>query len=335
MLKTRRNSILGLAVVLSAGMALSSAYADFWAQPSGVGEHFTYSDGGDLYGHFGEPSVEGGTFSFPFVNLQAIATGGGTNSASDAVYFDLQADPGWAFGLIRVTAVGEYTVTGPGSSASVDAILTVSENVHSDPREWLGEWAPDPEMPITGGSDVWLGLDVMDLSIPIPRPADSVHFELRFDLLAVSGPGGGAEIGFQPGSGLVIAICTSEAPELTGDFDEDGDVDLTDYATFGACLTGPAYSPTADLDADGDVDLDDFAAWQPCLTGPGLAAGEACGNMDLDTDGDVDLADYDVFQCGYTGSGHFLPHGCDAADLDTDHDVDVSDFATFQESFTG
>ena len=52
-----------------------------------------------------------------------------------------------------------------------------------------------------------------------------------------------------------------------GDFDDDGDVDLQDFAGFGGCMTGPDdMAPTSclsrDMDRDGDVDLADAARFQ-------------------------------------------------------------------------
>ena len=50
-------------------------------------------------------------------------------------------------------------------------------------------------------------------------------------------------------------------------------VDLSDYALFSACFTGPNNGPVADgcscFDADGDNDIDlaDFGAFQTTLTG--------------------------------------------------------------------
>jgi hypothetical protein len=58
-----------------------------------------------------------------------------------------------------------------------------------------------------------------------------------------------------------------------GDTECDGDVDLTDYAEYDACLTGPGGgwdSPACgvfDGDADIDVDLIDFAEWTRTFTG--------------------------------------------------------------------
>jgi hypothetical protein len=49
-----------------------------------------------------------------------------------------------------------------------------------------------------------------------------------------------------------------------------------------------------DFDEDGDVDLDDFASLAFCLQGPNTtyAAGHFCRERDFDNDADVDLADY-------------------------------------------
>ena len=69
-------------------------------------------------------------------------------------------------------------------------------------------------------------------------------------------------------------------PLIPGDFDGDGNVDLSDFVAFEDCLAGPAAvpSPTApvipqdcldvfDLDPDADVDLQDFAEFQGMFIG--------------------------------------------------------------------
>ncbi len=68
-------------------------------------------------------------------------------------------------------------------------------------------------------------------------------------------------------STLYLALwCCSlvEAVAVPGDFNDDGIVDLTDYAHLANCFAGPQLAPTpqcavCDLDDDGDVDLADFA----------------------------------------------------------------------------
>jgi hypothetical protein len=77
-----------------------------------------------------------------------------------------------------------------------------------------------------------------------------------------------------------LLVCADFRPPgpIPGDLDDDGDVDLNDFAAFAACLGGPdvaAPPPScdpmdfagADLDGDNDVDLTDFAAFAVHFTG--------------------------------------------------------------------
>lgn len=60
---------------------------------------------------------------------------------------------------------------------------------------------------------------------------------------------------------------------LRGDYDDDGDVDLVDFAQFQLCYTGISGGPVdgvcdaGDFDDDGDIDLADFAYFQLAFTG--------------------------------------------------------------------
>jgi hypothetical protein len=70
----------------------------------------------------------------------------------------------------------------------------------------------------------------------------------------------------------------ASASVFPGDFDGDGDVDMTDFAHLQNCLSGDgsAYGPgcaDADLDGDGDVDQSDVATFLPCVHGPGNPPG--------------------------------------------------------------
>lgn len=76
----------------------------------------------------------------------------------------------------------------------------------------------------------------------------------------------------------VRSVLLAPAPvlriSLKGDGDGDGDVDLTDFAGFADCLSGPELPhalpncPPFDFDADTDVDLTDFGQFQEAFTGP-------------------------------------------------------------------
>ena len=58
-----------------------------------------------------------------------------------------------------------------------------------------------------------------------------------------------------------------------------------------------------DFDVDGDVDLSDFDVLIGCLSGPGVRAPLGCARASLDGDVDVDLADFALFQAHFGEAG--------------------------------
>jgi len=87
-----------------------------------------------------------------------------------------------------------------------------------------------------------------------------------------------------PGFYMLFVVDSAGVPSVSrmvrvitrfGDFDQDDDVDLLDFAAFAACFTGtntrpwePSCEP-GDFDADGDIDCDDWVAFQAAWTAPG------------------------------------------------------------------
>lgn len=93
----------------------------------------------------------------------------------------------------------------------------------------------------------------------------------------VAGAGLGFSVGLQAGGELVVAGARGDrgmvsrtgaayvvsCPRLRGDFDGDGDVDISDFTVFAGCFTGSGTPCSgecclADFDGDGDVDIADF-----------------------------------------------------------------------------
>ncbi len=72
---------------------------------------------------------------------------------------------------------------------------------------------------------------------------------------------------------------------------------------FAFCLTpaGPVPMIPGDCDQDGDVDLADYACFSNCVSGPGGPVGVDCNTFDLDSDADIDLLDWQRFQSIFTG----------------------------------
>ena len=98
-----------------------------------------------------------------------------------------------------------------------------------------------------------------------------------------------------------VAHYTNGAPGgsgvAAGDFDADGrpDVAAPNYGPQLAVFLNSTARP-GDADDDGDVDLEDFAAMFLCLSGPGGGVAPGCQNLDTNNDDDVDLADFATFQ---------------------------------------
>ena len=61
----------------------------------------------------------------------------------------------------------------------------------------------------------------------------------------------------------------------------------------------PPASVPGDLDQNGVVNLSDFATFACCYLGSGVPAVPGCALADLDGDGDVDLADFATFAVNY------------------------------------
>jgi hypothetical protein len=82
-------------------------------------------------------------------------------------------------------------------------------------------------------------------------------------------------------------ICASSnivipPPGIPGDFDDDDDVDMIDYAHLQACYLGlgveqndPACADAL-LDDDPDVDAGDLAVFLDCMSGPNVPADMGC-----------------------------------------------------------
>ncbi len=70
-------------------------------------------------------------------------------------------------------------------------------------------------------------------------------------------------------------------PEIPGDFNSDGDVDVDDFTGLTGCdsrseVGHPPGCGDKDLDGDSDVDLDDFGIFQRCFSGPNIPGNPGC-----------------------------------------------------------
>ncbi len=94
----------------------------------------------------------------------------------------------------------------------------------------------------------------------------------------------------QPGDSFVIIT----APTIIGTFDSiiAPKLIVVEYNATDVTLKVPV---PGDIDDDGDVDVNDYATLQDCFSGEDVPYPPGCENADLDNDGDVDLDDYTLF----------------------------------------
>jgi hypothetical protein len=58
---------------------------------------------------------------------------------------------------------------------------------------------------------------------------------------------------------------------------------------------------TGDCDDDGDIDLFDYACFVDCAAGPGQPVPLVCERFDFDASGDIDLIDFGYFTVAFEG----------------------------------
>ena len=100
--------------------------------------------------------------------------------------------------------------------------------------------------------------------------------------------------------GEIEIFAIADPTDALSEFDEDNNIRSTLVTNM------PAPHP-GDWDEDGDVDLDDFAEFPGCMSGPwdlvdwAMPSAECRGVFDFDGDADVDLRDFAAFQVLFGG----------------------------------
>ncbi|MGB0715393.1 MAG: hypothetical protein ACPGXK_05915 [Phycisphaerae bacterium] len=124
------------------------------------------------------------------------------------------------------------------------------------------------------------------LNDTLGSPTALLDVEVELDTVAPDAPWAGESIGI-----LIRPLVELDEIELQG-------------GTWGIDNVRLEAQPDAiiigDTDQDGDVDLIDYASWQDCLYGPDILIVGSCENRDFNDDQSVDLYDYAIFQSALT-----------------------------------
>jgi hypothetical protein len=198
------------AAALAGSLTATAAFAGAWAAPGGSSASFTYANGQDINGLFGEPFVDTANDTFYFVEsaFQVNAANGSTDTQFDEVSLDVFANPGLTFSLMRVTANGSYNAGGGGSTNEVDlqAMLNMTElgpnnaydgGAGDDGRQFSGGLVTTPGFPKSNEAGSWSGLANVDVTVEFPIPDDAIHVSISNNVIAITTAGGTAELDVQ------------------------------------------------------------------------------------------------------------------------------------------
>lgn len=162
----------------------------------------------------------------------------------------------------------------------------------------------DTDSPVTVQADsmgnIYIGLDSSDVLMynsdqPFPPVSLSSGVFLQGKVCLALTPG---ESALYAASGPTVHRLDLATLELTT---------VAEVPVYGIdVINGMAVvpHPTGDVNLDAKIDLDDFATMAACLSGPGVAIGDECRLSDLDTDADSDLSDMSVFANGFGTNIH-------------------------------
>jgi hypothetical protein len=201
----------------------------------------------------------------------------GTWTARFDAWLDDAADDGYAFGedvaFIAPPGQGVAIVSQPSGAPALflDARSDAGtskwwggDEAAADQSLTLARYGYDPGEPAVATTIIWDLVNSGDWAYVLHDDDNGQQMILSWaDGYTVDVPDGGVTLRLQA------------YPSPPSDFDDDGDVDLSDYGTFLDCYNGPGKPPassgceTPDFDDDGDVDLGDYAAFLDCYNGPG------------------------------------------------------------------
>lgn len=126
---------LVILLALAAAQPVGAAFVP-WDNPAGSNSayHFSWSDGGCENNWFGSPDMDSeNTFIFSPLNFEAVSfdgVDGDDDTIFDTFEFNLQADAGYGFETILITANGTYGIDGSGNVDSSGLLSVENLDTH-------------------------------------------------------------------------------------------------------------------------------------------------------------------------------------------------------------
>jgi len=217
-----------VAIAAVCGIAGSASAQIPWAQPSGGGTFFTFENGQNLNGYFGNPFFVGDTFYFTPSNFTATAIDGGTVNRTDTFEVDLHIRPeligAFKFDAINITEFGDYGMTfagpTPATPSSVDAtgILRVDEIGGQSRFDVQNlDFPALPASTLGTQSGNWQGDGASNLTLlEGANPFQHIHIKVTNNLIAISGGPGQVATISKKAVGGTMAVTILPAPGTAG-----------------------------------------------------------------------------------------------------------------------
>jgi hypothetical protein len=199
--------ITALVALCSIGLLVSSIQAAPipWGNTNGSSPgFFSWQNGTNETGLFGDPVPIGNSLVFFPANFRAESTGGVPDQAFDKISVDILAEGNLNITQINILEIGDYSILGQGASATVVGTLVVTPTVSNGAPIQFSALATNPAMPVTSGGGPWTGN--ASVSYSLQNGVKRIHLTLDNVLQATSDADSTSIIDKKLTQGIIIEI---------------------------------------------------------------------------------------------------------------------------------
>lgn len=212
--------LAGVGAVAAMPRTSSGAFVN-WTTPVGSNGLVAWSGGGSTDGLWGDPIINGLTFTFFPDQFRAESSGGGGETVDGLLRFDLDILGGNQITGFRVDEIGSYSILGVGAVQASGVMLITDRDTlqtYTDTLDTAPIFPISNVNPLTGTSGAWSGtMEVTGMANGITRVTIIVDNTLQASSGSASpgNPGGTAFIDKKfANSGVTISIFIPEPSTL-------------------------------------------------------------------------------------------------------------------------